>query len=262
MLPLLLAGLMAGLGLLFFSSTCGDDANITWYASYALAHFGELEGYDGDRVEQSSSLMHVAVIAGLHKLTGIGIPNLAVLLSLLFAGLCVAASMRLAALLSDHPKAGLWAGVFTATCYPLAYWSVSGLDTSLAAWAFTLTLICAGHFLLRGKGLGWAAVFTVVYLCTRPEGGLVWLTALGLVFLFASRFPQPSQMRRRILLLGLVAGMTLMSLVLFRYFYFGRLFPEPVYIKAAGLNFYKLKRGIKYLLRNLAVPSQAAWLLL
>lgn len=58
-----------------------DDAFITYWAAHAIARFGEIVNYDGDRVEQSSSLLHTVILAILHAVTGVNLPTLGVTVS-------------------------------------------------------------------------------------------------------------------------------------------------------------------------------------
>ena len=45
-------------GFLFFPAAGVDDAHITYWPAYTLAHSFEIVNYNGDAIEQSSSLLH------------------------------------------------------------------------------------------------------------------------------------------------------------------------------------------------------------
>ena len=53
-------------GLLLFPSAGQDDTHITCWPAYTLSHFGQILNYNGQRVEQSSSLLQVLLLAVLH----------------------------------------------------------------------------------------------------------------------------------------------------------------------------------------------------
>ena len=67
---------LVAVGLRYFVSTGRDDSHITYWPAYTLAHFGDILNYNGERVEQSSSLLHVLVLATFHKLTGVDVVTL------------------------------------------------------------------------------------------------------------------------------------------------------------------------------------------
>jgi len=56
------------IGFLLFPSAGRDDVHISYWAAYSLSHFGEILNYNAEQVEQSSSLLHTALLAGLDLL--------------------------------------------------------------------------------------------------------------------------------------------------------------------------------------------------
>src|SRR4051812_15689114 len=63
------------LGAVFFGSTGRDDAYLTYWPAHTLATSGRILNYNGQRVEQSSSLLHVVVLAAVSRLTSLSIPS-------------------------------------------------------------------------------------------------------------------------------------------------------------------------------------------
>ena len=51
------------LGYALYGSAGHDDSHITFWASYTLSEFGEIVNYNGDRIEQSSSLLLTVLTA-------------------------------------------------------------------------------------------------------------------------------------------------------------------------------------------------------
>ena len=74
------AALVPALGFLLFTSTGRDDAYITYWAAKSLAQTGEITNYDGERVEQSSSLLQTVLLAALYRITSLSLPTLGIVL--------------------------------------------------------------------------------------------------------------------------------------------------------------------------------------
>lgn len=74
-------------GAVLFSSSGRDDAHITYWAAYAISHFGKIVNYSGEFVEQSSSLLQVLFLATINRLTGFNIVTLGKLSSIIFVRL-------------------------------------------------------------------------------------------------------------------------------------------------------------------------------
>ncbi|MDY6991315.1 MAG: hypothetical protein SVR94_01745 [Pseudomonadota bacterium] len=59
-------------GLFLYGAATGrDDPYITYWAAQALSSFGHIINYNGVALEQSSSLLHVILLAVLHYFSGI-----------------------------------------------------------------------------------------------------------------------------------------------------------------------------------------------
>ena len=64
------------LGLVLFSAPGHDDSHITYWAAHTLKEHGQILNYNGERVEQSSSLAHVLLLALLGAVTRVSLPTL------------------------------------------------------------------------------------------------------------------------------------------------------------------------------------------
>jgi hypothetical protein len=246
------------LGFGLFSSTGRDDSYITIWAAEALVRFGQIVNYNGDRVEQSSSLLHVLMLALLSK-TGLSLGALAVLVSVAFGCLAVWLTQRLAERV--QPGLSVAAGWLTATALPLVYWSFGGLETTLAACgyaavAWTYTLVLDEGWRLRAVLGAFAA--TVLTVMTRPEAMFVLAAVLaGLIALGGLRdragldVPHVARtiMGRGLGLMMIVLTISV-ALLLWRHAYFGAWFPQPVIAKARGFSLAAIRGGIRYFRRD------------
>jgi hypothetical protein len=61
-------------GLTLFPASGRDDIYITYWAAHTLSEYGQILNYEGLRVEQSSSLLHVLLLSVLHLSTHVDVP--------------------------------------------------------------------------------------------------------------------------------------------------------------------------------------------
>lgn len=229
-------------GLLLFGSAGRDDSYITYWAARSLAEHGSIVNYNGDPVEQSSSLLHVWVLAVAYRITGVGLATLGPLVSLAFGSVAVAC---VAAIGRGVSTRFMWIAALLCGLEPfLAYWSSSGLETSLAA---VLTLGMAhwgGRFVEQpSRGLGLAvASYAAALVQVRPEGIAVLACWAGLLAAWR-RFDRAS------LRLGLVVGVGAASFgvtAIWRSARDDSMFPLPVEAKF-GWEPGRLLDGLGYL---------------
>ena len=164
LLPILI---LLAISITLYPSAGRDDAYITYWAAHALADFGEIVNYNGDRIEQSSSLLHVLLLATATKLTTVDVPTLGPILSMLAAVATLIYTRRLATLFVGG-LLPILASTLVATSTYFSYWATGGMETSLAALVYTVLVY---HYVcyLRGSESG------------RPGVGLWLVTALALL---------------------------------------------------------------------------------
>lgn len=264
-------------GFLLFPATGRDDKYISFWPAYTLAEYGEMINYNGQRVEQSSSLLLVLILAALRGLSGLTLPVLGYATSIACGVLTLSLTGRSAARLS--PGNPLWAMGLTATSTYFVYWAFGGMETplvGLCAVGFVHTLGVLLTSSARDTGaLGRFVLATAAYLLVRPESPMVvgcvlaFVTALTALqrFTVPTKTSAPTTPSAALLLKlwGIAAALT-GALVAFRLGYFGSPFPQPVAAKAghAGLGawVWSTKLGLGYLGRNpLVFPLAAAALL-
>ena len=253
-------------GGLIYVSGGRDDAHITYWAARTLARQGAILNYNLDRVEQSSSLLHVLLLAGLTRATGLALPDLGLALSIAGGIVAVVGAWLLARRL-DPGRAWIAPLLLVAVPY-LPYWSFGQLEASLAAALMSLLPVALDDSLdeRRRPGSDTALIaLSAAYTLIRPEGGLVLLTGTGLAAAglwwcrrrSASETPPP--WRRPAARIGIATALSLAAVTLWRSWYFGRLVPQPVSAKAGGLRLDTLSEGVVYLLRSVSwLPTMLA----
>jgi hypothetical protein len=241
-------------GFRLFVSTGRDDAHITYWPAYALARFGEIVNYNGERVEQSSSLLHVLLLALFRKLTGVEVATLGKLSSILAGVGTLLLAYVLIRKMADRATA--FAGsMLVAACGYFLYWSYGGLETTLVCCAGMWLILEVGSYLTSGGTASRVRVTApmVVFALVRPESPLVLIGLLVMTVLISwimRTGPATIDVRtlrlRALKLLGIAATICTL-LVALRLLYFGRAFPQPVTAKHVTLSSRTLLEGLAYL---------------
>lgn len=243
------------LALFGFGPGGDDDTHITYTAAIALAEQQAVLNNNGEFVEQSSSLLHVLTLAVFYQLSklfnaDLMMADIGPVFSLLIAVLC----LPLASSLSEKLKIQKPFFVLTLISVSLSfgYWSMGGLESSLAAFCFLYLVLIVGHLIEnyeRTKQLNLLNphfyLSLLVFLMVRPESMAVivaiLLTLLVILFFQRKLFLTP------VLVYVLITAAVFFGLLcLWRYYYFGQLLPQPVYAKADGISFDKLVAGFLY----------------
>jgi hypothetical protein len=251
------------LALVLFGSSLVDDAYITLGEADRLARYGTLTNYNGARIEQSSSILHVVSLALLNAVTRIPLVWATTIIGLLFAALTVFATMRLSSRI--RPGTEVIAGLLAATSLPLVYWSVGGLETTMASFFLAMSVGAAAALVGRQRRrpayvyIGSAAAYAWV----RPEGALILTAgvALGILTLrVRRRGNREVGVDRPTALLMLAAPIgALVVVTLFRLWYFSTTLPQPAWAKAHGLQ---VDRGVVYVLTTFDRVSTIAYLVM
>lgn len=217
-----------------------DDAHITFWQAWTLNHHGALLNYNGERIEQGSSLLHTLCTALLAKLAGLDEAIAGHLVALAAGMATVLTLLRIAERLMLSPA---WlAPLLTSSSIFFSYWACSGMESSVAALCSVLFVDQCQRWEPHHRV--WPVVAATVGLgLARPEMvivGPLWLLLLSTL-----------HPRWRPLLLP-VCGSILLIFIL-RYLYFEQWFPNPVYAKTriTGLDpaLEQLTSGMQYLLR-------------
>jgi hypothetical protein len=256
------------LGILLFSSTGRDDSHITYWPAYSLSHFGEILNYNGQRIEQSSSLLQVLILALAAKLSGMRVTSLGTPFSVLFGASSAAATYQLARRI-DY-KAAFPAAILTGTSAWFIYWSFGGLESTLFSFSLLILILADANYLCAadrgGWVLFWPVLSLVLFALVRPESPIVLICALllGIAIVCVKRRGLKRNgsdtsldlLHRMIILAGISALFTIL-LFLFRDWYFGSIFPQPVIAKSVGLSWTSYSAGVGYfrdqLLQNRAI---------
>jgi hypothetical protein len=227
---------MIAIGAIAYPSTGTDDSYITYWASYALARFGSIVNVNGDRVEQSSSLLWTLALAFLSKLSRVDVESLGVPLSVLTGAATIWATGVLAR--RTEPGSEERARWLIALCFPSLLWSFSGMETALAAFLWTACAAYSIPYVFGGTErarLSAPVAALTGFLLVRPEAPFVAFAALASLALLSlarrGRGVEMGAAARRATLLLLVGGAAAALIAVFRHAYFGAWMPQPVHAK-------------------------------
>lgn len=254
----LLPGLILILiGITFFGSAGRDDAHITYWPAYTLSHWGQILNLNGERVEQSSSLLQVLLISICARLTGFNIVTIGRLSSIFFGAASTGLTFTFTRKLTDRTF-GFLAALLTALSPYFIYWAFGGLEATLVSFTGMLFILTVANYLqneTRPTSLWWAAVSIMAFEMVRPEAPLIVgcvLSGAAMVFLWKEnlKISASQELFMRMLHLFLVYTAASCSIFAFRFLYFGDLFPQPVGAKVKGVALQSFARGIVYLLES------------
>lgn len=249
-----------GFAVLAFGVEAKDDDAITFWAAEELVRTGHLVNVNGARLEQSSSLAYVMVLAALNEVTRAPMPVLAYVVGLVSLVATVVASARLARRV--RPAAELPAAACVAVAFPLVFWATGGLETLLAAAASlwfvsTLATLVDAAVVGRGHVLAFAGA-TALVATVRPDTMVVAVAlALGVVLVAALRVAVRPGLRRWLpavpLRRGAIVGAIVVGaaavLATVRLAVFGHVLPQPDLAKLGGPSWFAT--GFSYVFGSL-----------
>jgi len=206
-----------------------DDAMISMRYASNLAHGQGLVWNPGERVEGYTNLLWTLVMAAPTRLLDRSEAALAmqVLGALVLLGLAFAMARVARDVDPSRPGAATLAFAFSLFYYPLAYWTLLGMETGLVA----LLVALAVHEAFAGDGgpASWrlSVILALAYL-TRPDTLVIAALVLGYRALAAAR---PSAAAREAAGVAVVVALH----TALRVAYYGELVPNTYRLKVAGI---------------------------
>lgn len=232
--------------LFLYGNTARDDAFFTYWPAYSLAEHGSILNYNGEHVEQSSTLFYTVLLAATKTLLPFfALPTLSWALSLLSGVLTL---WVFAATLQDR-KAHAAATVLLASASPVIFWSSSGMETLSATFLFTAILfLCTTEKSIK-KHYTLLALCCTAAVLNRPEAFIVLLCFV------VAMWPLQCLLRwsfkaihHRVWFTALLSTALSAALVsAWRHYYFHAWLPQPVTAKHNDNIFTNLLNGANYL---------------
>lgn len=253
----LLSLLILGLAHLFFT-TLGpvDDAYITCRYAWNLAQTGHIEFNPGERVEGCTAFAMMILLTPFALLKIRGLIVVAQVLGVL--AWAAASTLAWGFIRSKYSESistreYIFGGILIATWMPWA-WSWSGMETTLIAAAWLLTLLL--HLREQERNLlpiG-SALMAVCCGLLRPDGIMI-AAVIGISILFPINV---QSIKRAAIFSAIVVGL-FGSYWLWRWHYFGYPFPNTFYAKVSYGGMKLRNTGLSYLLKGMF--NSGIWLL-
>ena len=229
------------IGFLFFPSTGRDDVHITYWQSYTLSNFGEMSNYNGDAIEQSSSLLHVLILSFVQFLTNLNIVDLGTILSIFF-GLV---SIHLIGVLGECFGIRKFnSRIVLSTSSPFLYWSFGALESSLVSFV----VLCFLIDFLKEKSWKHSIGSIFLLLLVRPESVFVLSFFYGLFFFYNLLYQKV--ISNRVIQFFSLTVLIFSLITVFRYFYFDAFFPQSVKAKTGADFINTLHAGYSYFITS------------
>ncbi|MCC7515905.1 MAG: sulfatase-like hydrolase/transferase [Pseudomonadales bacterium] len=243
--------------LLLYGNTARDDAFFTYWSAWSLTEHGSILNYNGDNVEQSSTLLHTLLLAAAHTVMPfVTIPTLGWFFSLLAAVLTL---LSVCSFLQARHISHLPALILAASS-SVAFWANSGMETLNATLLYTAILALCLRENVSTKHYVLLTLSCCAAVLNRPESFAVLLCFIVSIWplqcLLTWSFKKPPH---KTWLLALLATAATTALVfLWRQQHFASWLPQPVTAKHSDNWLANIFNGINYIIHGGRAPLIAA----
>jgi hypothetical protein len=229
------------LAVILWSQGGQDDKYITYWSALSLAERGEIVNYNGARLEQSSSLSFVVILALLHSLSPFSMPMVGYLASLAGAALTGLQVARLARRMGLPTPSGAAAATLTAPSF--SYWATSGMEVPWFSFSalWLIGELAQEESRRRRFGELRIALAALLFAGIRPEAPFLLVGLCGVHVGMARLGGGDLGSATRRALIGVASVGAVLG---FRKVYFDAWLPLPALVKIGGFD---LLQGTVYL---------------
>ncbi len=233
-------------GFLVYGSTGHDDSHIHFWNVHTLLQFGTLENYNGDRIQQSSSLLQDLLTAALCLFSPLHPVTNGYWVDIVASFACGLWGARLGRTLA--PSLASWVPILMFSSSSFLLWSFGGMGAPLTAFCLLVGMTCWWRWLtapvIKPSHIAALIASTLALVLVRPEMPLVIAAiAAGLLTLHIRH----AVLRARCCwILALTLGAAAL-LFFWQHTYFGSWLSMPTIAKQGGDLWPQLQRGTRYL---------------
>lgn len=243
----LLSGLLLWVGFLVYGSTGHDDSHINFWNVHTLLTRGELVNYNGERVEQTTSLLQDFLTTILTLLSPLHLVTHGYLVDISAALGCCLLGTQLARQIA--PTLASWMPWLTLSSSSFLLWTFGGMGAPLTAFCLLAGITVWTQWLTRNTPRSTTFIrlllVTLALVLVRPEMPVVIVAlSLALTVLYW-RLPDQRQRCLTLLMLSITAAA---ALFIWQHQYFGSWLPIPAVAKQGGDLLPQLQRGTRYML--------------
>ena len=238
-------------------SRMNDDAMISMRHAWNLANGNGLVWNPGEYIQGYSNLLMTLFMALIHLIfdqrhavMAVNMSGLVFMLVTAYgAGKITECICHEGASSRERDVAGIMAFALVLCFYPLSYWAITGMETSMLTMLVTMGMLFTFRYGdgRKSKYLYLAALMFSLALLTRTETVLICSLA-GLYIMSLLRSPGHRQHLRHVLAAAGAYVATGIGLLLFQYTYYGEWLPNTYTLKLVGIPLYsRVLDGISYL---------------
>lgn len=236
-------------GFFVYGATGHDDAHINFWAALSLLQHGEILNYNGERVEQTTSLLLDLFTALYHLLFRVDLVTAGFLVDVTASAACCVIMLALARHLC--PAMAAYPSLLMLSCTSFLLWTYGGMGATLAAFTVIASIAVwsrwiATQYVCRAH-ISQLALATIALTLVRPEMPLIAIAVATCIGIF---YWNDQTKRYRSLQLLLVSILAAAVLFVWQKLYFDSWLPLPVVAKQSGNFLEKLQAGYIYLLIN------------
>ena len=237
-----------------------DDAMISARYAWNLAQGYGLVWNPGEYVEGYTNLLMTLFMSMIMAITNdkrlslfiVHLSGVVIMLAIAYA------TMRVA----DHISANetewhqKWLRALTFACvlfyYPLAYWTLMGMETGLLTLLLVLSVLSALKYARRPTPfpLFFTALFLGLAYLTRPDAVIAAILIFLFIFYETYQYSKPDRPSIAILLAAIaVYALFIVGMQIFRTSYYGETLPNTYYLKATGWPLItRIRNGILFVI--------------
>lgn len=246
-LRLLLWIALVAAGFQIYGASGHDDPHINFWFSHTLLEQGQFVNHNGERVQQTTSVLLVGLTALLYLILPLQLVTAGYLVDVLSALACCVLVTHLARRFCQ-PLVH-WPALLMLASTSFMLWIYGGMGAVLAALVMLLTAWAWTEFVetptLRPGHYAALAGITLSLMLVRPEMPLLAVAAAAALFLWHCF---DSRRQARFLCIFLVTAAGAVLLFLWQKWYFNSWLPLPVLAKQTGTLAAKLQSGTIYVL--------------
>ena len=241
--------LILALGFFVYGATGHDDAHINFWAAWTLLQHGEILNYNGERIEQTTSLLLDLFTVFYHLVFDLDIITAGFMVDVTASIACCWLLIKLAR--TTCPSMTAWPVLLLLSCSSFLLWTYGGMGATLAAFTvlsgMTIWWLWIESPLIKIYLLILLLFVTIALTLVRPEMPLITIAVAFCIGFFHRSDKARFKRCLQLLLMCMLAAITLFS---WQKWYFDSWLPLPVTAKQSGAFLMRIKAGSYYLLFN------------
>ncbi|HSC75040.1 MAG TPA: hypothetical protein VLB90_02245 [Pseudomonadales bacterium] len=248
-------------GFFVYGATGHDDAHINFWTAWTLLEHGEILNYNGERVEQTTSLLQDIFTVIYHCIFRLDLVTAGFLVDISASAACCYLLVKLAPTTCKNMAA--WPALLLLSCTSFLLWTYGGMGATLAAFTVLAAAAIWSRWINAQHNssiqVAQLVVITLALTLVRPEMPLIAIAVTLCITVFYRSDAAKRYRSLQLLLISLLAAAALFG---WQKLYFDSWLPLPVVAKQSGAMLGKFRNGYWYWLFNSVMNPVAFFALL